>query len=168
MASSTISTSSLRFLSRGAIIQRFNIANRNIVLGFPTPADYGSRNEPHFGETIGRVANRLANAAVHLNSRDYALDKNDGPNCIHGGFMGWGTKDFTPVKEKRDGKDAVKFTYTSHDGDGKFPGTVEVTVWYTESQKQGTYTKTVLTIEYEVSARNMECEETAVNLTNHR
>ncbi|KAL4811971.1 galactose mutarotase-like domain-containing protein [Aspergillus spinulosporus] len=166
MPSSTTSTSSFTFLPRGAIIQRFNIANRNIVLGFPTLNDYVNRIEP-ISETIGRVANRLANATIHLNGREYPLDKNDGPNCIHGGLMGWGTKDFTQTQEKRHGKDAVKFTYTSHDGDGKFPGTVEVAVWYTESQKQETPMKTVLTIEYEVSAEKMECEETAVNLTNH-
>jgi aldose 1-epimerase len=82
--------------------------------------------------------------------------------------MGWGTKDFKRTQEKRDGKDAVKFTYISHDGDGKFPGTVDVTVWYIESQKGENPKKAVLTIEYEVSAKDMECEETMVNLTNHR
>jgi aldose 1-epimerase len=84
------------------------------------------------------------------------------------GSCGWGTKDFKRTQEKRDGKDAVKFTYTSKDGDGRFPGTVDVTVWYIESQKGENPKRTVLTMEYEVSAKNMECEETAVNLTNHR
>lgn len=129
MTSANASTSSLTFLPRGAIIQRFNISNKNIVLEFPTLNDYVSRNEPHYGETIGRVANRLANATIHLNGREYLLDKNDGRNCIHGGLIGWGTNNFTRTQEKRDGKDAIKFTYISHDGDGKFPGTVEVTVW---------------------------------------
>lgn len=168
MSAQSESQSSFKFLPLGAIIQSFDVSGKNIVLNFPTEEDYAKRNEPHFGETIGRVANRLKYAVMHLNGRDYMLDKNDPPNCIHGGFKGWGQQTFHPARERRHGKDAWRFSYTSGNNDGKFPGTVEVTLWYTEYEKQDLRRKTVLEIEYEVSARDMECEETAVNVTNHR
>jgi hypothetical protein len=64
---SAILTSALTFRPQGANIQNFIIENDNIILRLPTPEDYGKRNTPHFGESIGRVANRLPNPVVHLN-----------------------------------------------------------------------------------------------------
>ncbi|OGM47728.1 hypothetical protein ABOM_004349 [Aspergillus bombycis] len=144
---------------------KLNVSGKNIVLNFLTE-DYAKRNEPHFGETIGRVANRLKNATVCLNGRDYMLDKNDPANCIHGGFKGWEQQYFYPAQQKTHGRDAWRFSYTNKDSDGKFPETVEVTVWYTEYYKQDTRRKAMLEIEYEESARNMECEETAKHADN--
>jgi aldose 1-epimerase len=81
-----------------------------------------------------------------------------------------------PVKEKRGEKDALKFTYLSPDGDGKFPGTVDIKVWYIEAQEIETLGRTkikknVLIIKYEVSFaadENSAVDETAVHITNHR
>lgn len=81
-----------------------------------------------------------------------------------------------PMKEKRGGKDALKFTYLSPDGDSKFPGPVELRVWYIEAQEtettgSGKITKDVLTIEYEVvfaAHEDSTVNETAMNVTNHR
>jgi aldose 1-epimerase len=58
------------------------------------------------------------------------------------------------------------FKYRCVDGEEGYPGTVEVRVWYTAS-KEGE-AKTVLTAEYEVEFVGDECEETVVNITNHR
>ncbi|KAL4876995.1 galactose mutarotase-like domain-containing protein [Aspergillus karnatakaensis] len=119
--------SSINYLPLRAIIQNFIVGGENIVFNFPAEEDYIKRNEPRFGETIGRVANGIKDAVVHLNERDYTLDKNYPPNSIHSGF--------------------------NQDNDGRFLGTVDVTA--------------VLEIEYEVSARHMECDQTSVSVTNH-
>jgi aldose 1-epimerase len=39
----------------------------NIVLGFKDLSDYETKNSPHFGATIGRYANRIANGVFTLN-----------------------------------------------------------------------------------------------------
>lgn len=160
------------FLPLGAIIQEFRVAGHNIVLGFPTQDQYVHHNTPHFGATIGRVANRIKDATIHnLNGRDYALPKNKDPNSLHGGFNGWGKRVFDgPHAVKRGGKDALLFKYISKDGEEGYPGTVELRVWYVAGKEDvGTQIpKTVLTVEYEVEFVGNECEETAVNVTNHR
>ncbi|OJJ84125.1 aldose epimerase family protein [Aspergillus glaucus CBS 516.65] len=159
------------FLPLGAIIQEFRIADQNIVLGFSTQEQYDKYNTPHFGATIGRVANRIKGAVIHnLNGRDYSLPKNNGHNSIHGGEKGWGQRVFDgPHTVKRDGKDALLFKYLSRDGEEGYPGTVELRVWYAAGKEDvnGANPKTVLTAEYEIEFVGDECEETVVNLTNH-
>jgi len=40
---------------------------------------------PKYGATCGRVAGRISNAGFSLNGENYALEANNGPNCLHGG-----------------------------------------------------------------------------------
>jgi aldose 1-epimerase len=156
------------FLPLGAIIQEFRVGGQNIVLGFPTQDHYVKHNTPHYGATIGRVANRIKNGHIDvLNGREYQLNQNNGPNALHGGPTGWGKRVFDgPHTVQRHGRDALLFKYRCVDGEEGYPGTVEVRVWYTAS-KEGE-AKTVLTAEYEVEFVGDECEETVVNITNHR
>ena len=44
---------------------------------------------PKYGATCGRVAGRISNAEFSLNDEDYALEANNGPNCLHGGSKGF-------------------------------------------------------------------------------
>jgi len=158
--------SAFTFLSQGAAIQEFLVADRNIVLGFPSADFYKTENAPYFGETIGRTTNRIKNARLSLNGKIYPLAANDGPNCLHGGALGWGKHDFEgPTPVNRHGKEGVKFTYLSKDGDEGYPGTVLCTVWYVAGMEDG---KTVLDVEYQVEFVGDECAETVVGVTNHR
>lgn len=173
------SSPAFQFLPLGAIIQSFIIDDINIVQGFPTQALYESHNTPHFGENIGRVANRIKNGKIDkLNGKSYQLETNDGPNTLHGGSKGWGKKIWkgpTPIGtmqingvEALQGGETVKFTLTSEDGDAGFPGTVEATITYTtgtESTPEGKEVA-VLGIEYQVELVS-GAEETVVNTTNH-
>lgn len=164
------SESGVKFLPTGAIIQELNIAGHNIVLGYPTVEPYAEA--PFFGETIGRVANRIGDAKIEsLNGKSYELAANNGPNHLHGGLQGWGKKTFKgPELVNRNGKEGVLFTYVSPDGEEGYPGTVELKVWYTsweEAQPSGS-PKLVLETEYEVELTGTEVEETVVNVTNHR
>jgi aldose 1-epimerase len=169
------------FLPLGAIIQSFKIGNTNIVQGFPKQALYPLHNAPFFGETIGRVANRIKNAKIDLlNGKSYQLAVNNGPNSLHGGDVGWGKLiwegpiavvakpipglDGAPVE----GAESIVFKLTSKDGDEGYPGTVNVSVTYTAATQKTSSGKVanVLAMEYEVELVD-GADETAINLTNH-
>ena len=56
----------------------------DVALGFDSAADY-IRQDNYIGATIGRVGNRIAGSAFTLSGKDYHVDANEGPNCLHGG-----------------------------------------------------------------------------------
>ena len=165
------STKAFTFLPLGAIIQKFNINGKNIVQNFPSAELYKQYNAPFFGETIGRVANRVSKAKINeLNGKSYQLPTNDGQNSLHGGSMGWGKREFEgPTTVDRNGKEATLFKYLSKDGEEGYPGTVQVSVWYVQEKEQvNGAQQEVLHIEYEAELVGDEVEETAINMTNHR
>ncbi|UNI17510.1 Aldose 1-epimerase [Purpureocillium takamizusanense] len=168
----------VQLLPLGAIIQSFKVNGVDIVQGFPTQEQYARHNTPYFGETIGRVANRIRGARIDdLDGRPRALAANNGPNCLHGGVVGWGKRVWdgpVPVGVRRvpgvegvEGGETVVFSLRSDDGDEGFPGDVEATVTYTAgTQVVEGKTATVLGIEYEARLVG-GAEETVVNMTNH-
>jgi aldose 1-epimerase len=167
------------FLPLGAILQSFNINGINIVQGFPTQSQYETYNDPYFGETIGRVANRISNAKINsLNGKSYVLPANNGPNSLHGGIKGWGKRIWEgpipigvrqiPGVEGLQGGESVEFKLRSEDGDEGYPGMVDVSVVYTTGiQKVDRKEVKVLGIEYEARLVGGEVEETVANITNH-
>ncbi|KAI1074010.1 galactose mutarotase-like protein [Whalleya microplaca] len=172
-------TDEISFLPLGAIIQSFTVGGVNIVQGFPTQELYVSHNEPHFGETIGRVANRIANATLPgLNGQTFSLAANNGPNTLHGGLKGWGKRIWDgpkPVGVRKipglegelKGGETVEFALKSEDGDQGFPGEVVAKVFYTAGKLvEGGKEATVLGIEYEAELAG-GAEETVINMTNH-
>jgi aldose 1-epimerase len=178
MASSTIP---FQFLPMGAILQTFLVGKINIVQNFPKQSLYQSHNDPYFGETIGRVANRIKDGKISsLNGKSYTLAVNDEPNHLHGGAIGWGKKIWSgpePIGVKSipglqgghlEGGESVKFTLKSEDGDEGYPGTVDTSVIYTTGTQKTPDGKevTVLGIEYEAELVG-GAEETVINMTNH-
>lgn len=171
----TMSSPLVKFISQGAIVKELLVGPeaRNIVLGFNDVAEYRS-NPAHFGATIGRVANRLKNAKLdELNGTVYHLAANDPPNSLHGGYKGWGLRDWTgPTIENRgNDRETVVYKYRSVHMEEGFPGTVDVSVAYTayeEPTEEAGVKKTVLEMEYEAKLFGDEVDETAVNMTNHR
>lgn len=174
-----MSDAPVSFLPYGAIIQSLNVGGLNIVQGFPRQEDYEKFNFPYFGATIGRVANRIKGAQLDSinGGKTYALAKNNGPNNLHGGNVGWDKKVWngpTPVGIRQipglgeiEGGESVKFDLVSPDGEEGFPGTVEVSVVYTVGkQQQDGKEVIVLGMEYEAELVG-GAEETVVNLTNH-
>jgi len=164
------STKAFTFLPLGAIIQKFNVNGKNIVQGFSTAELYKQYNGPYFGETIGRIANRVSGAKINnLNGKSYPLAANNAPNSLHGGIVGLGKREFEgPTSVQRNGKDATLFKYLSPDGEEGYPGTVEFRVWYVQEKvESGGAQQEVLHIEYEAELVGDEVEETAINLTNH-
>lgn len=164
-------SSPINILPFGAIVNEFTVGGRNLVLGFPNASHYVQHAGPHFGETVGRVANRVSDAKVELNGKVYELLANDGKNSLHGGHS-WGARDFTgptPVKD-RDGNDAVRYSLVSEDGDAGFPGRVEFSVTYTTTVSKTENGKELvqLAAEYEAQLTGPDdVQETAINITNH-
>ena len=165
-------TSAFTFLPLGAIIQEFRVDGHNIVQGFPTQEQYVKYNVPYFGATIGRVANRIKDGVIEdLNGKSYKFAINNGPNSLHGGEKGWDKHIWEgPTTVTRNGKATMHFKYLSKDGDEGYPGTVEARVWYAARKEEvdTSSPKTILEVEYEVEFIGDECEETVVNVTNHR
>ncbi|KAH8673333.1 galactose mutarotase-like domain-containing protein [Xylariales sp. PMI_506] len=171
--------SEITFLPLGAIIQTFKVGGINLVQSFPTAELYKSHNVPYFGETIGRVANRLAGARIDSlnNGQSYTLAANNAPNNLHGGNVGWGKREWTgpkpvgvrsiPGVEGLEGGETVEFTLNSADGEEGFPGELLVKVIYTTgTQKIDGHEAIVLAMEYEAELVG-GAEETVINMTNH-
>ncbi|KAI0409202.1 galactose mutarotase-like domain-containing protein [Xylaria palmicola] len=170
----------ISFLPLGAIIQSFTVGGVNIVQGFPTQELYVSHNGPYFGETIGRVANRISNAKINSvnGGKSYSLAANEKTNTLHGGVKGWGkrvwdgpkpvgTRSVPGLAGELRGGETVEFTLRSEDGDEGFPGEVLAKVVYTTGKiSEGGSEATVLSIEYEAELV-AGAEETVINMTNH-
>ncbi|KAG5976039.1 hypothetical protein E4U58_006374 [Claviceps cyperi] len=167
------------FLRLGAIIQSIKVNDTNIVLGFPNEQLYSQHNSPHFGETIGRVANRIRGARLNnVNGKSYPLVANDGPNTLHGGIRGWGKRMWigpmlvsdrgVPGVANLQDSETVVFSLISEDGDEGFPGKVDAQVTYTTGTQIDENGKKIVILGIEFEAELVDgADETPINLTNH-
>lgn len=92
-----------------------------------TTAERWQENTAYFGATIGRYANRIANASYHLNGKQFKLANNNGTHNLHGGNVGadkqqWHAEQLTPQ--------AIKFHKIFANGEEGFGGKVAATVEY--------------------------------------
>lgn len=145
------------FIDYGCILRKLFVHDRNaderdVVLGYDDISSY-ENNDGYLGAFVGRVANRIKNAAFKLNGKNYQLYANDGKNCLHGGKIGFDKKIYDACFG--DG-DKVIFNALSPDGEENFPGNLNVKV--TCSVKGFT-----LLFEYEATSD----KDTPVSLTNH-
>ena len=152
-------TMEVNLLNYGAAVHSICVPDKegmveDITLGCDTITDY--IEAPHFGGTIGRVANRIAGAKFTLNGKEYQLAANDGGNHLHGGKRGfdsclwqWSTEDIDNV---------VVFSRTAEAGEEGYPGKLHVEVRYCLTQEDA------LIIHYTATA---EEGDTLLNLTNH-
>ncbi|MFS4428437.1 aldose epimerase family protein [Chryseobacterium sp. GVT01B] len=146
----------------GGIITSLTAPDRNgkyedVVLGFTKPEGYFEGNPYYFGALIGRYGNRIANAKFTLEGKAYEIDKNDGPNSLHGGKEGFHTR-FWNIEAVKDAKfPTLKLSYTSADGEEGYPGKLTTTVFYTLTDEDA------LEISYEAETD----KPTVVNLTQH-
>ncbi|MBV9881083.1 MAG: galactose mutarotase [Gemmatirosa sp.] len=146
-----------RVTDYGATLTELWIPDRDgrladVVLGFERLADYVA-SPFYMGATMGRVANRIANARFTLDGREYTLAANRAPHHIHGGVRGFDKRRWRATLI---GDSAVAFAYTSPDGEEGYPGTLDVTVRYTLQPH-------ALRIDYTATADRA----TPVNLSNH-
>jgi aldose 1-epimerase len=151
----------VKVMTYGCLITEIHAPDRHgrpgdIVLGFDNLDSY-LKGHPYFGCVVGRYANRIANARFTLDGRTYTLAANDGPHALHGGRKGfdkvvWAAE---PVPVPRGV--AVRFSYTSPDGEEGYPGNLKARVTYTLTDDNE------LRMDYEATTD----KPTVVNLTNH-
>ena len=70
------------------VLKDKNGKSTDVVLGHSTLEGY-INGTVFFGAIVGRFANRIGKASFALDGKKYELDKNDGPNTLHGGFKGY-------------------------------------------------------------------------------
>lgn len=80
------------------------------------------------GAFVGRYANRIGGARLSLDGHEYALQRNDGANTLHGGALGSSARAFDVV---RSGEDQLVLAYRFHPQDDGFPGRVDLELSYT-------------------------------------
>jgi aldose 1-epimerase len=126
----------------------------NIILSYDSLAGYRQKNNPYFGALIGRYANRIHRGTFQIDGKVYTLDINDHGNSLHGGLRGF-DKVVWDVNSVNDS--SLALSYMSRDGEGGYPGNLNVKVVYTITSGNG------LVIDY-TALTDMK---TPVNLTNH-
>jgi aldose 1-epimerase len=125
----------------------------DIALGFDDVAGYQSDDNPYFGATCGRYANRIGEGRFTLDDHTYSLATNDGDNSLHGGLVGFDKK----VWDAEIVDDVLKMSLVSPDGDEGYPGTLNVEVRFSLSDENE------LAIVYKANTD----KTTVINLTNH-
>ena len=111
----------------------------------------------YFGASVGRYANRIADARFVLDGEVIRLNANDGAHALHGGPDGFDRR-LWQIAEVEDGEEpAVTLHYVSADGEENFPGRLDIRVTYRLTGP------TELSVVFEARTNR----RTIVNLTNH-
>lgn len=152
---------SVSVLNYGGIITKLFVPDRdghieNIVLGFTDYEDYRSDSN-YFGALIGRVAGRIQGARFELGGKAFELQANQSESHLHGGPEGfhqvlWQVSPFQTAETA-----GLVLSHSSLDGQGGYPGNVEVTATYTLTNDNQ------LLLDYEASSD----QTTVLTLTNH-
>ncbi|MDO4959801.1 MAG: galactose-1-epimerase [Prevotellaceae bacterium] len=126
----------------------------NIVTHYDNIEGYKKFNLGMVGPSLGRFANRIANAKFTLDGKEYNLTKNSGQHILHGGKKGFDHVVWDVVS--CDGKKLV-MKCVLPDGEDGFPGNLTTTLTYSLTDDNG------LSIAYEATTD----KPTVVNLSNH-
>ena len=133
-----------------------NGKKENINFGYETLEGY-INGDPYFGAVIGQYSNRIAKGKFILDSVEYTLALNNGPNTLHGGPGGWHSVVWDAEEITKDNLSGIQFIYKSPDGNEGYPGNVDVGVVYTWNDENE------LAIHYKIKTD----KKTVVNITNH-
>ncbi len=149
-----------RFITYGARLQSLVAPDcegnpADVVLGYPDLDSY--RSDPNYlGATVGRWANRIADAAFSLDGERFTLRANDRGNSLHGGERGFSSQ-IWEIVDRGDDRAMVAMALTSPDGEEGFPGRVSARATFTLDRAGRLF------IDYEaVSDRR-----TILNMTHH-
>jgi len=133
-----------------------NGTKENVVLGFDNLDGYLG-DQTYQGAIVGRIAGRIRGGEFELNGKTYPLDINENTNHIHGGVKGFSKVVWDSTLLKEESRIGVEFKYVSGDGEGGYPGSVEMTVAYFLTNNN----------EFMISAKGIPDADTILNITNH-
>ena len=150
-----------KIITYGATLTELWMPDKNgkkadIILGFDNLQGYLG-DEPYFGATVGRYANRIAKGKFTLDGKEYSLPINNGPNSLHGGINGFSRRVWKAEPLTVANGAAVRFIYVAKDGEEGYPGTFTATVTYTLTNDNS------LKLAYTAKTD----KPTILNLTNH-
>ena len=154
-------SSILKVIELGATVTELHVRDRegvlaDVVLGFDRLAEY-EVNEPYFGCTVGRVANRIGEGRFELDGRQYQLACNLGDHHLHGGTVGLHRRIWRGEPVDHAQGPGVRFRYQSPHNEDRYPGSLTIAVTYVLTHEDS------LRIEYQARTDRA----TPVNLTNH-
>lgn len=129
---------------------------RDVVLGYDNPASYLENKGLYFGTTVGRCANRIANAKVTISGTEYTLEANNGANNLHSGSNGVSHK-MWETESVDEEQNALTLKILSKDLEQGFPGNMTIKVTFTLGEDHA------LQIAYEA----VSDKDTVANMTNH-
>jgi len=140
-------------LDYGARLIELHYEGKNVCLSYDRFEDF-EKSEVYVGSTVGRYANRIANAKFTLDGTEYKLDMNEGNTaCLHGGSVGLDKKFWNGEILS---ENSVRFTLFTPDGDMGFPGNMNVAVIFALE-------KNTISIQYETTSD----KDTIANITCH-
>ncbi len=147
----------VKLLNLGATITGIGVPDKNgviddIALGYKEWGSYQGDGAA-MGKSVGRCANRIANAGFVLDGKEYRLSANVAPNALHGGPTGFQNRVWDSCVEDS----AIVFSYISADGEEGYPAKLSVKAIYSWSDECD------LSITYRAESDGA----TVVNLTNH-
>jgi aldose 1-epimerase len=150
-----------RITNYGGIVVELRVPDRqgvlgDVVLGLDTLDAYVGSSS-YFGATVGRVGNRIADAAFELDGRTYSLATNHPLNHLHGGTRGWDKAVWSADPIETPSGPALRLGHVSPDNDEGYPGSVQATTTYTLTDDNE------LAIEMTASADRI----TVVNMVHH-
>lgn len=124
---------SISVIGWGAVLRSLKVpvtgGMREVTLGFETLADYLTLSG-HYGAIAGRFANRIGGGRFSLDGHDYQVVRNQGgKHALHGGGKphAFGVRSWRVTGSD---SDSVTLALHSPDGDGGFPGALDVTAKY--------------------------------------
>ncbi|MDR2646782.1 MAG: galactose mutarotase [Oscillospiraceae bacterium] len=144
-------------LTLGATLQSLFVPDKNgvqadVLLGFDTLEDRLQYSD-YQGESVGRYANRIANACFDLDGKTYHVTANEnGETCLHGG----GAFSRTVWDVVQCDAASVQLRHVSPDGADGFPGCVSAMVHYELKDRS-------LFVTYTAETN----QTTVINMTNH-
>ncbi|KAL1110279.1 hypothetical protein AAG570_008356 [Ranatra chinensis] len=114
---------------------------------------YLREDNPYFGATVGRVANRITNGTFVIDQKRYFVTRNIGPHTIHGGKYGFDKK----IWNAKILSGSVIMTLESKDNDEGFPGDLFTEITYTLTENN----------ELVIVFKSHTNQPTPVNIVNH-
>jgi len=159
--------SMVQLTNYGARIVRIKVPDKkgyieDVVLGFDTLNPY-LQDKHYMGATIGRFANRIADARFKLDDQIWRLEANEGRNSNHSGGAGFDHRVFEVAEISENthlGEPGCQVVFSLEDkhGNGGFPGKLQLKIIYCWAEQSDT-----LAIHYEARSD----QKGILNLTNH-
>ncbi len=148
-------------LTHGAILHTVSVPDRAgaVAQVLLSPADPAQIPGParHYGSTVGRYANRIADSRITLDGVTHELAPTGSGVTLHGGPEGFSDRLWTAREVTDDERVGVELHLHSPDGDQGFPGALDLWVTYLLDPAG----------ELAIGYRAVTTRPTVVNPTNH-